>query len=245
MSDKIYDLTVKDFADLLSVSESDIPPACIKIINNRDFRYTFFDQNERDRIILDMIKKIDFKKYTISGENEKERWEKGWQENLDNFIDGGYNKKSLVPQYIRNGLPIRLYGDYVKTCDEEFEINFIDLIITFVFHKYLKDKDAIYEFGCGPCYNLLSFAQAFPEKYYCGCDWVEQSKKITEVIRDHYNFNMNGEVFNMFYPTENFNVKNNSAAFTLGSLEQLGEKYDSFIDFLFPFPPSATFIFSG
>ena len=83
----------------------------------------------------EMMKKIDFKNYTVSGKGKKKRWEKGWQEILDNFVDKECDKKYLIPQYNRNGYPIRLFGDYVKSHDKEFENNFVELIRTFIFHK--------------------------------------------------------------------------------------------------------------
>lgn len=232
MADKIYDLTVGNWSNLFDIKEDEMPSECVNIINSNDFRYSFFSQKERDEIILDMMKKVDFKKYSVSGVDEKDRWEKGWQEILDNFISSGYDKESLIPQYNRNGYPIRLYGDYVRSCDVEFENNFIKLLRSFVFQKYLKDKNNIYEFGCGSCYTLLAFAEMSPEKYYYGYDWVNQSKKIIDAIRDNIGFNIYGGIFDMFKPDKDMEVKEDSVALTIGSLEQLGKKFDNFMSFL-------------
>lgn len=231
----IFNLTIDDWAMIFDVRKEEIPKYCVDIINSKDFRYSFFSQSERDKIILDMIKKIDFKKYTISGVNQKERWEKGWQEIYDNFIDSGCSKSVLIPQYNKDGMPIRLYGDYVRSYNNSFENNFVELIRAFVFYKYMNDKDSIYEFGCGSCYNLMAFAEMASDKYYYGCDWVPQPKKIIEAIRDHFKFNMEGGVFDMFEPPD-IDVRDDSVAVTIGSLEQLGINFGKFMDFLLAKP---------
>ncbi len=228
---EIFNLTVDDWAIIFDIEKEEMPQPCVDIINSKDFRYSFFSQNERDKIILDIVKKIDMKNYTISGEDHKERWEKGWEEIYDNFVNSGYKKRALVPQYNKDGMPIRLFGDYVKSYDDSFENNFIELIRLFIFYKYLRDKNNIYEFGCGSCYNLMAFAEMSPEKYYYGGDWVSQSAKIIAAIKEHFKFNIDGGIFNMFDPPD-IDVKDDSVAVTIGSLEQLGGNYGKFMEFL-------------
>jgi len=236
MSKEVYDLKLKEFSILFGIKEEEMPLECLEIIEKRDFKYSFFSQKDRDDIILDIMHKIDNKKYTTSGKDKKDRWEKGWKEILENFINSGYDKKYLTPQYNRNGLPIRLFRDYVKSNSENFENNWIELIRLFIFHRYLKDKNNIYEFGCGSCYNLLAFAEHDSSKYYHGSDWVEYPKKIIDKIRDHFKLNIHGGVFNMFEPDYNMHIKEDSVALTVGSLEQMGRDFDKYLNFLLDKP---------
>ena len=232
----IFNLTINDFATIFDIEVGEMPQLCVDIIRAKDFRYSFFNQEERDKIILNMMQTIDSKNYTTSGFDQQDRWENGWQEILDNFISSGYNKIALIPQYNKKGRPIRLLGDYVRSNDPDFENNFIELIRTFIFHKYLNDKNSIYEFGCGSCYNLMAFAEMSSDKYYYGGDWVPQPKKIIDAMRDHFGFDVHGGVFNMFEPDNNLDVKEDSVAVTIGALEQIGADFDKFMNFLLEKP---------
>jgi len=233
MNNKIFNLNIEDFAKIFGVKKENISKKCIEIINSRDFRYQHFTKNQRDKIILDLLKKIELQKFSLSGEGKTNRWEKGWGEILDNFIESGYNKKSLIPQYNRDGQPIRLFGDYVKTQDGYFENNWVQLLRTFIFDSYFKDKKNIYEFGCGTGYNLLSFAEMQSNKSYYGYDWVPQSEQIINLIRKKLNYKVYGGVFDMFNPDYDLEVENDkSVILTFGAIEQLGKKYDKFLQFM-------------
>jgi len=236
VGENIHNLTVKDFSMIFDIDQNEMPLSCVNIINNRDFRYRHIDRRERDKIILELIKRIDAEIFTKSGEGKKEKWEKGWGEIQDNFIESGYDKAALAPQYFRSGSPIRLFGDYVRSVDDNFEKNFVDLIRAFVFDSFLKDKDNIYEFGCGSCANLLSFCEMAPEKSYYGVDWVRQPQAIINLIRDKFHYDIHGGIFDMFYPDNDFLVQDGGVSFTLGALEQLGNRYGDFLQFLLDKP---------
>ena len=236
MSDSVNNLSVSEFSKLFGVTEEEIPTECIDLINKKDFRYSFFSQEDRDSLLLKRFKIIHKKEFTVSGKEEKEKWGIGWEEILNNFIKSGYDKKSLIPQYVRNGYPITLFRDYVKSYDENFENNFVEVLRLFILHKYLKGSNNIYEFGCGTGFNLLAMAEHLPEKNYHGCDWVVQSKKIIDLISDNFKLNINGSVFDMFNPYFRMPIEENSSIFTIGSLEQLGQEYEKFIEFLLSKP---------
>ena len=232
----MFNLRVKEFSKLFGISEAEMPKECIDLINKKDFRYSFFSQEDRDSLLLKKVKRIYKKQFTVSGKEEKEKWKNGWEEILNNFIKSGYDKKSLIPQYVRNGFPITLFKDYVKSFDDNFENNFVEVLRLFILLKYLKNSDNIYEFGAGTGFNLLAMAEQLPEKNYYGCDWVVQSKKIIDLIRDNFKLNIKGSVFDMFDPDFGMTIEENSSVFTIGSLEQLGENYEKFIEFLLSKP---------
>ncbi len=228
----MQDLTTQDFCSLFGVDE--MPSACVDIIKSKDFRYINMSQKERDIVILNLLKRTDAS--TLSGPGQTERWERGWGEILDNFMRSGFDRKALIPQYNRRGKPIRLFGDYVKTVDDDFENSFIDLLRAFIFETYLRDVDNVYEFGCGSGYNLIAFADRDSSKYYCGADWVPQPKQILELAAKHFGYDMEGKVFDMFDPDFDMPIRDNSALLTVGSLEQLGTNYEKFIEFLLQKP---------
>jgi len=235
VSNKIYDLTVGEFSKFFGINNEEMPPECVEIINKHDFRYTCCSKIERDRIILNFVKKMDNKIYSLSGKYQEERWEKGWGENLKNFVENDFDTKFLIPKYNKQSSYIVLKGDYVKPVDLNFEINFIELIRAFVFYRYLKDQNSIHEFGCGSAYNLVAFSEIDPDKQYYGYDWVQQSISIIDAVRKHLGHNVHGSIFNMFDPNRDLQI-NGGVALTIGALEQLGSDHHKFIDFLLDKP---------
>ena len=77
----------------------------------------------------------------------------------------------------------------------------------------------------------MAFANMSPEKYYYGGDWVPQPAKIIEAIKEHFKFDIEGGVFNMFDPPD-IDIRDDSVAVTIGALEQLGTDFENFMDFL-------------
>lgn len=232
----IFELTVKDFSNILDIDEKYFHPEVIKCIQDNRLRYVYLSKQKRDKLIISLLKKMDGNKFSMSGQKEKEKWEKGWQESLDEFISSGFKEESLIPKYIHLGEPIRVYGDYVEAVDEDFELKLIDILRTFIYYYYLKDKKCVYDFGCGTGFNLVALARMDQTKEYHGLDWVPQSKEMLRHIRDNYKLNINGHVFNMFQPDFDLEIQKDSVCMTTGSLEQIGKDFDPFLDFMLKKP---------
>lgn len=226
------ELKIKDFAELFGTTINDIPKECIQIIDKTDFHYSAISGDEYKATILDILKKIDSGKMNIAGEEKREIWNKGWSENLSNFITKTYDLEELVPKYYRPGQLVRLRGAYVKGRDPNFEYNFFRVLRTWLFIKYLKEQTTIYEFGCGPGHNLVALAKLYPDKELFGLDWANSSIELINNISKVHKFNIEGMLFDMFHPDENIYLKRNSAVITIGVLEQVGSRYEKFMDYL-------------
>src|SRR5580693_4527693 len=95
-------LTVEDFAKLFGTTASEIPGECLRLVNENDFRYRELEGKERDAAILSVLGRIASKELTVAGDiGSKDRWEKGWGENLSALESGGDNLRALNPRYIR------------------------------------------------------------------------------------------------------------------------------------------------
>jgi len=217
------------FAKLFGTSVYETAILLSKIKHN--FWYRCLEPEERDKLIIRILNRIDSEDLSKAGPEGKERWKKGWQENLDNFISNNYDIKELTPKYIRPNEPIRLFGDYVMPHDPNFELNFYTVLRDWLF-RYLADVDAIYEFGCGPAHNLAALAKMFPEKELHGLEWVEAPLEIIKLLAKKYSYKVNGHLFDMFSPDEDLEVKPNSAFLTLTSVEQLGTNFEAFLQFM-------------
>ncbi len=232
MRKKIYELTLEDFACLFGAEVEDIPKDCRNLISKNNFSYRKLKDNERDMTILAILKKIESEELPVAGEQGEGRWKKDWKEILKNFVETDHDLTGLVPKYMRQARFARLYKDYVIPEDEKFWVNWFNVFRQWLFGKYLKDIDNIYEFGCGTGQNLVMLAKIFPEKKLYGYDWVKPSVDIINLLAEKCGYNLKGQLFNMFSPNESLNFSRSSAVLTIHALEQLGADFEKFLNFL-------------
>jgi SAM-dependent methyltransferase len=231
MADETIAFTPESFARMVDIPVSELPEQVVILINNEDLKYSYFKQEERDGIILEILKKINSKTLPLAGKDGKNRWVKGWQENLDAFIENDFDINSLVPKFVRPLQPIRLFKEFVLPSDPEFEFKLYNIYRRWLFDTFLKKVDNIYEFGCGSGYNLPVLADMFPEKVLFGLDWAPASKKIVDLMAEKYGWNMRGRIFDFFEPDETLKIRKNSAILTIGGMEQTGRNFEQLLSF--------------
>src|SRR3989344_3051994 len=225
-------ITEKDFARLVGTSVSELPHQCRELLAKYDLSYKKIQIKERDKIILNVLKRINSDQLSVSGKENKTRWKKGWRENLKNFIEKKYNLSELVPKYVRPNHPMRLFGEYVVPHDPKFELYYYTIFRIWFFKKYIGKAKTIYEFGCGSGYNLPILAQLFQKAELHGLDWARESKTIVDKLGNIYHWNIQGHVFDMFSPNKKFKLVPNCAVITLGGLEQLGDNSQKFLNYV-------------
>lgn len=231
---RLYNITLKNFADLFGAAVEEFSGDCKKLIAATDFRYQIVGKEEYNQILLDVLKKLDTDRLPVSGKERKDDWERGWSENLNGFIRNNHDLSQLVPKYIQ---PIkntikRFNRNYIKPADPNFELNFYTVYRRFFFEKYLSAFDSIYEFGCGTGYNLYILSQLFPEKKLFGLDWAIASRDLVNKIGEAFNANITGRLFDMFSPDDSLEINDNSIFITLNSMEQLGGDFEAFLNFI-------------
>ena len=57
--EQLKQVTIKDFASSFGTPVEDIPPICKQLIAKKDFRYRVLEGKARDRVILDVLRKIE------------------------------------------------------------------------------------------------------------------------------------------------------------------------------------------
>ncbi len=225
-------LHLEDFARLFGTTVDDFDDECREFINKTNFRYTRLSPEKRDETILGVLKKIDSGQLTLAGKEGKSRWEKGWSENLSNFVAKGYDLDELIPKYVRPNQVLRLDRDYIMPVNADFELSFFTVLRLWLFKKYFKNFDSIYEFGCGPGYNLSLLAKMYPAKKLYGLDWSKAAVELVNLIGKKHNMNISGHIFDMFSPNSDIEIAENGAVMTIGGLEQLGKDHQEFVQFL-------------
>lgn len=231
-------LTVEDFADIFDIMVDNLPNISKKVIRNSDFRYRIFSGIEREKIFLRVLKTIDSDSLSVVGAHRMSVWEKGWSENLQNFVDSNFDLNELIPKFVKRNKAIRLNGNYILPTKQNFETYLVEVLRTYLFRKYFSDAPAVYEFGCGTGLNLVNLAKLFPEKKLYGLDWSAASCDIVNKIAITQNLNLTGILFDMYSPDYQLDIDKGSAVFTIGAMEKLGKNLESFLQFLLEKRPS-------
>ncbi|MGD0335697.1 MAG: class I SAM-dependent methyltransferase [Candidatus Omnitrophota bacterium] len=228
---KYLRLKEDDFLKLFNIQKKEFPIQCRDIIRVRDFRYRKMDLARRDKIITGILKKIDSNTLSVAGRWRQSQWECGWSENLKEYTRT-HDAYSLTPKFIRPGQPLRLNRDFIMPRSNRFEFDFVDVLRRWLFSKYFRDKDVIYEFGCGSCQHLVVLSELFPEKQIIGLDWTFAAIKIIKKLTQLNKINLRGKHFNLFKPDFSYKLSPNCAVFTVGTLEQLGRNFEPFLKYL-------------
>ena len=227
-----YCLDADDLASLLGISRDEVPARCLEELKKHDYSYRLVEGAERDEIILGTLEKIDAGGLSVAGEKKHPLWEKGWSENLQKFLSNKGDLEKLIPAYYRPGQVCRFRGMFVQGKDPQFEFNVFRLIRSWVLSVLLKDAPAVYEFGCGPGHNLVAMAQQFPDKRLLGLDWAASAVELVNNIAQQYGFNLTGRLFDLFNPDDSLHLEKGAAAVTFGALEQLGDGFEAFLQYL-------------
>ncbi|NQU78860.1 class I SAM-dependent methyltransferase [Candidatus Woesearchaeota archaeon] len=235
---EISELTLEDFARLFGTTIDDIPDDCRELIAKTDFRYKKLISDKRKKIILRILKTIDSDSLSVVGAHRMPAWEKGWSENLQNFVDSNFDLNELIPKFVKRNEVIRLNSNYVLPTNKNFETCFVEVLRTYIFRKYFSDAPAVYEFGCGTGLNLVNLAKLFQEKKLYGLDWSTASRDIVNKIAITQKMNLTGILFDMYSPDYQLDIDKGSAVFTIGAMEQLGKNFESFLQFLLEKRPS-------
>lgn len=210
---------------------------CTRLIKDLNLKYRFLSADERDAHILEVINFLK-KDITPSGSSRKPSWEKGWGQNLDDFIKSDLDLNELLPHYYRRGRSImRLQGNFIYPEDPLFEAKFLKIIHLILSEEYLDKYANIYEMGAGPCHNIVGFAENLVGKFFYSTDWVAPSVEISKLLESNKtrlnlsSHAFSSSIFNFFDPDHNLRFAPNSVVLTFGSLEQIGQKFDDLLKY--------------
>jgi SAM-dependent methyltransferase len=223
-------VTPGDFAVLFGVPV--LPPPCAELAGKYDYRYEVPAGAERDRIVRQVMQHVDSDRPTQVGEHRAGLWESCWSDNLQKFIDGGYDPDKLVPDFIKPGQPIRLHQDYVIPDSARFELEFFQVCRAFLFDRFFADAQSVYEFGCGSGFNLLALARQQPGKKLCGLDWSVSSNRTLDLMGQKLGLDIRGRHFDFFKPDAGLELGPASGVLTMCALEQVGPRHGNFVEFL-------------
>ena len=226
-------LTHKEFAKSFGLGDSEIPAEVHQKILDLDFEMSEITGAAKDDLLIQIIDRIRRDEQVIASPIRKEIWQKGWAENLQQFLDSGGAHSTLVPKFIRSGLPIRWFGKYYDTHDQNFELNYITVLREFLFGQYFNDITSLYEFGAGTGFNLVHASESLPNVKLIGTDFVPSAVELMNRVGSEFSIPLSASVFDMMNAgSESLKINSDSGVLTFGSLEQLGGNLKPMIDYL-------------
>lgn len=219
-------------AKLFKTNINEVNKYCKKKIEKK-IEFFYLKQKENNDLILKILNKIFTDKQIVGSRGRKNKWLKGWNENL-NIYKKDKNLKSLFPKFYtaRDNKYFRLGGKFIKVKNSKFEIKMLDIYRNWYFKKYFSSVDNIYEFGAGTGHNLIELSKIFPEKKLFGSDFVSSSVKILKLISKRKKINLKSFNFDMINPDYKIKFLKNSAVYTSGAIEQLSGNIDKFIKYI-------------
>lgn len=222
----------RDFAKSFGVEEAALSKNTLEKISAHDFNYHLITGEELEELLLDILKKIDGDKQIIAGDGRQQVWLDGWQENLDEYLSDDNKEKIVVPKFIRSGVPVRWFRNYIQPTNPKFEYAYIDVLRQHVFERYFSGVDNLYEFGSGTGHNLVAASEILGNLGLVGLDFVQPSVDLISRIGDDHGIDLKGQLFDMSNPDFNFQLETNSAVLTFGALEQLASKIEPMMSYL-------------
>ncbi len=222
--------------------QTNLSPTLRKECEEALLQYEEITTEERDTYIREVINalfKMDVDKDTKpAGEHRLQEWEKGWDENLQ-ALKNGKKVEDLIPRYHGKHKLVHWKQRMIRPLIPNFDYKIHCLIVDWAIESFLSDVNAIFEFGCGPAYHLLRARKYNPEAKMVGLDWTKASQEIIKQIsKNEIDENIEGHNFNFYEPDYSIVVPPKSGFITIAALEQVGKRYEEFIQFVLNKKPS-------
>lgn len=195
-----------------------------------DLEYDNLTKNERDDYINDVVNVL-FNDIIKSGNHRMVEWENGWNQNLELFKQSK-DVNCLIPKYHGKYNILRWNGDVIKSKTENLDYKLHICFVDAILRHYINDCDNVYEFGCGPGYHLIRLNNFNKKLNLFGSDWTKSSQNIINEINNVLGIEINAFNFDFLQPDYKVNILKNSAIYTVAALEQVGENFKDFVNYL-------------
>ena len=224
--------------ELEQLWNTEFSPSLKESILYKNLIYTDIYIHEHNGLLLKVITDLN-SNIEQAGIHRLSKWDAGWNENLNKVLHNESINSAVVPLYYGKYSSVRWKQNFINPINKLFELHIVNMITEWCFDNYIRNVDAFYEFGCGPGHNLLIARYFNSNAEIWGCDWSTVSQKIISQLSIATNDKkMFAKNFNFFNIDRSFDLKPNSAIFTLASLEQTGCDYENFIYYILDQKPS-------
>ena len=208
----------------------------IKNIQDSNLKYKKLSAKKFQNYLLEYIKTL-AAPLISAGKDRIGQWQSGWSENLENFKQSK-SYLDIIPKYHGKNNISRLNGYVIETYCKFFDYYLNSFFVDAIIFKYINQFNEIFEFGCGTGYHLFRIQDSFPDKEYTGLDWVKSSQDgILAFAECNGVRNVRGAKFDYFNPDYSIEISG-SLIYTIASLEQIGSKFEPFLQYVLDKKPS-------
>lgn len=225
-------IEIEDFANCFGVNVSDLSEVTLKEINKHNFNYSQVTGQALEKLMLEILKKIETDNQIIAEKKRAEVWEKGWNESLNQYREGEFGNDIVRPKFIRKRLPLRWNQSYIVVEDPWFEMNFVEVMKTHIFQHYFSDIDTIFEFGSGTGHNLVTADNVLNNVKLIGSDFSPSAVNLINEIGKKRGGRLSAKYFDMMRPSKDIVLSKGSGVFISGALEQLAGNIDPMLKYL-------------
>ena len=195
-------------------------------------QYQSLTPEERDGYILNVVRDLLQRDMPTAGKHRLSDWERGWQENLD-LVTTDPKRLALIPKYYDKHTFSRWKQQIIRPISKDFDYHILALFVDWALYAYGRNAQTIYEFGCGPAEHLLRVRLINSTARLIGLDWTSTSQKIIQSLADAgVETNIEGRKFNFYEPDESLEIQSGSCIYTVAALEQIGDQFEPFLQFL-------------
>lgn len=237
-----HEIKPKEIAHSLGLS----PETILDVIDYKkwpNLKYELIQREEREELILFILKSLNETNLRIVGENDNSIWEKGWEE-ITSLVERipNFNVELLTPQYFEKHNILRFSGEYIRPGNPDFIYQYDQILRKAIFSHYLSHYKRIIEIGCGTGTSQILLTEIFKnkEKELVGADWAVASQRLLMTLNQKLNLNLIPVNFNMFTMQghKHLNFDKETAVLTVHALEQLGGTFKPFLHFLLESGPA-------
>ena len=218
-----------DFAEAFGETPD---PYVSERIKNYPFVYREVSREERDNCLLKAVQALLDPDVTRAGDQRYGQWEDGWGANL-NQLKQPFDFSAIVPGYFGKHKMLRWRQEYIEPMDSQFQYSAHVVLQDWLFNKYFRDMDTVYEFGCGTGHNLFRVRDVNQKAALWGLDWTIASQKILKWLKQNgVDANINGYRFDLSKPDHSFHLEPDAGVYTVAALEQIGRRFIPFLSYL-------------
>jgi hypothetical protein len=235
-SPKSIQLGHSAFEKALGIKAGQLDARTRQLLDAADLRYLAIDDAGQATLQAEIAQQIS-KGFTVVGEHRAGIWRDAWQDQLDKFEGAGYALHALNPAFVAGSATLRWQGEYIQGVTEHFELVFLEILRDWLFRTFLSDIDHLYEFGSGSAFNVAAYAGLFPDVSITALDWAPAAIKIAELLREKHGMKITGQKFDFFASEQDLVLEHNSGVLTMCALEQTGDRFQPFLDYLLSSKP--------
>ena len=194
--------------------------------------YRDLNEQETEQALIRIVDTLLDPGVSYSGPHRLKQWEKGWSESYNDF-HGRKNIGPVYPHYFGKSMVNRLGQKFIMAISKDFQLKITYVGLDYIFDKYLRKIENIYDFGCGTGHNLLKVREVNKTANLIGLDWTKASQKILRKLNNSGVVdNLKTYNFDFFKPDMKIKIAQNSAIYTIGAIEQTGDDYKKFVSYL-------------